>query len=157
MKKLTNKKGFTLIEMLVVIAIIAILVAIIIPVVSSSTAKAAAATNAANLRSIKAEATTEVLSGVANTDGYVSVNKAENGTITVSVNGTAPKSKAVGNQYNGNEVATISYDANTKEVTVKYGSYTIKNFADAAESGTLAAASTTPSNNPGGTQTGEGA
>lgn len=157
MKKLTNKKGFTLIEMLVVIAIIAILVAIIIPVVSSSTAKAAAATNAANLRSIKAEATTEVLSGVANTDGYVSVNKAENGTITVSVNeATAPKSKAVGNQYNGNEVATISYDANTKEVTVKYGSYTIKNFADAAESGTLAAASTTPSNNPGGNQQGGG-
>lgn len=141
MKKLTNKKGFTLIEMLVVIAIIAILVAIIIPVVSSSTAKAAAATNAANLRSIKAEATTEVLSGVANTDGYVTVTKASDGAITVAVNeATAPKSKAVGNQYNGNEVATISYDATTKEVTVKYGSYTIKNFADAAESGTLAAA-----------------
>ena len=56
-----NKKGFTLIEMLVVIAIIAILVAIIIPVVGSSTTKAAAATDAANLRSAKAALTIAVL------------------------------------------------------------------------------------------------
>ena len=56
MKKL-NKKGFTLIEMLVVIAIIAILVAIIIPTVTSATTKAKASTDAANLRSAKAAAT----------------------------------------------------------------------------------------------------
>ena len=61
MKKLTNKKGFTLIEMLVVIAIIAVLGAIIIPTVTSATAKAAAATNAANLRSYKAELVTSYL------------------------------------------------------------------------------------------------
>ena len=53
-----NKKGFTLIEMLVVIAIIAVLVAIIIPTVTSATNKAACATNAANLRSVKAEVVT---------------------------------------------------------------------------------------------------
>ena len=47
-----NKKGFTLIEMLVVIAIIAVLVSIIIPTVTSATDKAAAAADAANLRSI---------------------------------------------------------------------------------------------------------
>ena len=57
MKKM-NKKGFTLIEMLVVIAIIAVLVAIIIPTVTSATGKAEAAANAANLRSIKAEIVT---------------------------------------------------------------------------------------------------
>lgn len=45
------KRGFTLIEMLVVIAIIAVLVSVIIPVVEGSTAKARAATDAANLRS----------------------------------------------------------------------------------------------------------
>ena len=39
MKKM-NKKGFTLIEMLAVIAIIAVLVAIIVPAVGSSTTKA---------------------------------------------------------------------------------------------------------------------
>lgn len=51
-----SKKGFTLIEMLVVIAIIAILVTIIIPTVGGSTVRAAAATNAANLRSVEAMA-----------------------------------------------------------------------------------------------------
>ena len=58
-----NNKGFTLIEMLVVIAIIAILVAIIIPIVGNSTKKAKAAADAANLRSLKAEATTMYLGG----------------------------------------------------------------------------------------------
>lgn len=49
---LYKKKGFTLIEMLVVIAIIAVLVSIVIPTVSTSTAKAEAAVDAANLRSV---------------------------------------------------------------------------------------------------------
>ena len=62
MKKM-NKKGFTLIEMLVVIAIIAVLVSIIIPTVTSATTKASAAANAANLRSVKAEITTALLTG----------------------------------------------------------------------------------------------
>ena len=46
-----KNKGFTLIEMLVVIAIIAVLVSIVIPVVGNSTDKARAAADAANLRS----------------------------------------------------------------------------------------------------------
>lgn len=52
MKKGYRKSGFTLIEMLVVIAIIAVLVAIVVPTVSSSTTKAKAAADGANLRSI---------------------------------------------------------------------------------------------------------
>ena len=47
-----KKDGFTLVEMLVVIAIIAILLAITIPTVTSQLNKAAAAANAANLRAI---------------------------------------------------------------------------------------------------------
>lgn len=45
-----KKKGFTLIEMLVVIAIVSILVAIVIPSVSNASKRARAATDAANLR-----------------------------------------------------------------------------------------------------------
>ena len=58
MKKM-NKKGFTLIEMLAVIAIIAVLGAIIVPAVGSSTTKAKASTDAANLRSVLSAATIE--------------------------------------------------------------------------------------------------
>ena len=58
-----NKKGFTLIEMLVVIAIIAILVSVVIPVVGNSTEKAKAATDAANLRAVYAELNIHVLNG----------------------------------------------------------------------------------------------
>ena len=56
-----SKKGFTLIEMLVVIAIIAVLVSIVIPTVSSATTKAQAATDAANLRSTLGALNTEIL------------------------------------------------------------------------------------------------
>ena len=51
LKKFTNKKGFTLMEMLIVVAIIAVLVAIAIPTFTGSLAKANAATDLANIRS----------------------------------------------------------------------------------------------------------
>ena len=60
MKKM-NKKGFTLIEMLVVIAIIAILVAIVIPVVGNATEKAKEAKDAARIRSVGCELTSAKL------------------------------------------------------------------------------------------------
>lgn len=55
-KKLKKSGGFTLIEMLIVVAIIAILVAISIPLVSSSLDKAKKATDTANERAAKAAA-----------------------------------------------------------------------------------------------------
>lgn len=51
----TNKKGFTLAELLIVVAIIAVLVAIAIPVFTSQLEKARQATDAANLRALYAE------------------------------------------------------------------------------------------------------
>ncbi len=55
LKKLNNKKGFTLMEMLIVVAIIAVLVAIAIPVFNGALTKSKEAADVANLRAAYAE------------------------------------------------------------------------------------------------------
>jgi type IV pilus assembly protein PilA len=67
MKKL-NKKGFTLAELLIVVAIIAVLVAIAIPIFSKQLEKSREETDIANMRSAKAGAIALMLSGY-RTDG----------------------------------------------------------------------------------------
>ena len=56
-----NKKGFTLAELLVVVAIVGILVAISIPVFTAQLSKARKATNQANLRAAKAAAVAQYM------------------------------------------------------------------------------------------------
>lgn len=59
--KMKNKKGFTLAELLIVVAIISVLVAISFPIFSGKLVKAKIATNQANYRSAKAAAAAEYL------------------------------------------------------------------------------------------------
>ncbi len=56
MRKLRERNGFTLAELLIVVAIIAVLVAVAIPVFTSQLDKARVATEQANARSTYAEA-----------------------------------------------------------------------------------------------------
>ena len=112
-----NKKGFTLIEMLVVIAIIAILVAIVVPIVNNSTVKARAAADAANLRSIAAEVAIDLLD-----------NDTVNGTYSFT-----PKSSGV--------TGTLKVFDNNGSIEAWYGNYGIAQFSAAAENGTLSAGS----------------
>ena len=60
MKK-NNNKGFTLAELLIVVAIIAVLTAIAIPIFSAQLEKSRQATDLANVRAAYAEATTDAL------------------------------------------------------------------------------------------------
>ena len=61
MKKLMNKKAFTIMEMLIVVAIIAVLVAIAIPTFNSSLTKAKEAADVANIRAAYAAIQVEVI------------------------------------------------------------------------------------------------
>ena len=61
MKK--NRKGFTLAELLIVVAIIAVLVAIAIPVFTTQLEKSREATDLANIRSAYAEAMASAVAG----------------------------------------------------------------------------------------------
>ena len=66
----TNKKGFTLAELLIVVAIIAVLVAIAIPVFTAQLEKSREAVDAANIRAKYAELMAEAI-----TDGETTISK----------------------------------------------------------------------------------
>ncbi|MCR4771720.1 MAG: type II secretion system GspH family protein [Oscillospiraceae bacterium] len=87
--KRNNKKGFTLAELLIVVAIIAVLVAIAIPVFTGATNKAEVAKDIANVRSYVAEQTvTQLIDD--DMEGTISISKAaitglcDKGHITIS-------------------------------------------------------------------------
>ncbi|WP_326159390.1 type IV pilin protein [Oscillibacter sp.] len=61
LKKKLSKKGFTLAELLIVVAIIAVLVAIAIPVFTSQLERSREATDAANIRNAYAEIMVDIL------------------------------------------------------------------------------------------------
>lgn len=73
MKRLKSKKGFTMAELLIVVAIIAVLVAISVPIFSTQLKRSRASTDAANIRSGYAAATSYVLTNniTANTVFYL--------------------------------------------------------------------------------------
>jgi len=61
LKKFTNKKGFTLMEMLIVVAIIAVLVAIAIPTFNSALTRAKEGADVANIRAAYANCQIDML------------------------------------------------------------------------------------------------
>jgi prepilin-type N-terminal cleavage/methylation domain-containing protein len=127
-----NKKGFTLIEMLVVIAIIAVLVSIIIPVVGNSNAKAQAATDAANLRSAKATLTIAVLNGTLPkaADGATATYGPSDYPKHVTGDSAATEPKAPVCK-SGNDAFKYTVD-DQGNVTVYFGTNTIETYANKA-------------------------
>ena len=75
MKKMNNRKGFTLAELLIVVAIIAVLVAIAIPIFTTQLERAREATDLANVRSAYAEVVTAYLGDGSSHSAQISVNQ----------------------------------------------------------------------------------
>ena len=80
-----NKKGFTLAELLIVVAIIGVLVAVSIPIFTAQLEKSREATDVANMRAAKAEGVATLLTDeYKNADGTAKApwEKADDGTFS---------------------------------------------------------------------------
>ena len=95
LKKKMNKKGFTLAELLIVVAIIAVLVAISIPIFTTQLEKSRDAVSVANIRAAYAEASAAVLTwdGTSATSDGFAISKADTGAITVTITDIEIKSQ----------------------------------------------------------------
>lgn len=123
MKKIKNTKGFTLMEMLIVVAIIAILIAIAIPTFNSSLNKAKVATDEANIRSGYASVMIQLLtSDTAVTDGTTYNLKVDGG-----VTGSAADYETKGKPSAAVDIAGHSVEAWEPGKTV---TYTVKTSND---------------------------
>ena len=80
-----NKKGFTLMEMLIVVAIIAILIAIMIPTFNSQLEKSREAADGANIRAAYAQVMVEYLDENKAASETVSLQQTTKGWKTTSI------------------------------------------------------------------------
>ena len=115
-----NEKGFTLAELLIVVAIIGVLVAISIPIFTSQLEKAREATDLANMRSAYAECSSSVLTNEASSTN-VKLNNDGSAQENVTIN---QKSKGwSGDNANAKigsyAVSGLFVDSVPAEVTVK--------------------------------------
>lgn len=107
-KMMKNRKGFTLMEMLIVVAIIAILIIIAIPTFNSALAKARAATDVANIRSGYAAALVEAMTnGVDKTDTNNTYYLLKDGSVSNAAADTTNRYTTQGESKNATANTTI--------------------------------------------------
>ena len=123
MRKLMSKKGFTLVELMIVIVIMGILVAVAIPVYGAVTKNAEAKTCKSNMSNIKSMASTYQMTGGAD-GGLVSIpkeglNLAEDGSFKkLFEGGELPKCPVAKEENKGNYEVKMT-KATTGEIKVE--------------------------------------
>ena len=102
-----NNKGFTLAELLIVVAIIAVLTAIAIPVFGTQLEKSRDAVSVSNMRAAYAEAAAEYITwnggtyaAASTTTGVQSITEAA-GVVTITVKGVDIKSQSATPSWSG--------------------------------------------------------
>ena len=118
MKK--NKKGFTLAELLIVVAIIAVLVAIAIPVFTAQLEKSRESTDLANLRTAYAAVVVQYLEGGSSTSAIVSAQQTQANWQTAE-NSASTQLKG----YDEGGAYDVDVTAKTKTQTPNYWSVNI--------------------------------
>jgi type IV pilus assembly protein PilA len=122
MRKIKETKGFTLAELLIVVAIIAVLVAVAIPVFTTQLERSRQATDTANVRSAYAECVAEYLTTGQSTQMTVTAQKRTTswqsgyGTFTGQVDGSEKEFSLNPATVSGGTY-TVSIDA-TGSITV---------------------------------------
>ena len=111
--KNNNKKGFTLVELVIVVAVMAVLVAVAIPTVSSITTSAKNAVTDSNCRTIESVIKLAEAEAAKNSDGTV--------TLDADQIETALNNAKLGIQAGTNIVSEFTYDTDTGVVDTTGG------------------------------------
>lgn len=108
-----DKKGFTLAELLIVVAIIAVLIAIAIPVFNAQLEKAREAVDAANIRAKYAEMMTDVITGdyAAGTTYEVQLKQKTPDWASTDLKAGLEESMTLAGTMTAGGKATLTYDA----------------------------------------------
>ena len=130
-RKLREKKGFTLVELIVVIAIIAILTAVLVPLIGNWTQQAAYTTLQDGAQTISNSINTAIakvtMGGAPSSIVQIAVTKTNN-TVTITIDGSAP---AAGSVNIADEVTT------TLSATLPNGSAFLASITGGAVDGVI--------------------
>lgn len=136
MRKKMDNKGFSLVELIIVIAIMAVLVGVLAPQFMKYVEQSRRATDIQNAEMIRDSILADIADGTLTSTGTVTATFANysaspaTGTVCASAIATAPKVE--GNLVNHGDAFTVTYNAVDGTCTVTVGSYTLTDATSAA-------------------------